>query len=469
MKPVQLLKTLLPGLLPLFIFILADEIWGTKIGLYVAVGFGVVQILVIYLKEKRLDKFVLFDTLLIVVMGLVSIVLENDIFFKLKQGIIGIILVLILGISAYSPKNIMLMMSQRYLNGINISGEHQKYMTRSIKILFWLFLIHTCLVFYSAFFMTKEAWGFISGVLFYMIFGAFFLVELIKNLIIRNKLGKVNDEYLAHVDEEGNIIGRIGRVQAHNGSKQLHPVIHVHIFNNELKILLQKRSLNKKVQPGKWDTAVGGHVSYREPIEKAIEREAFEELGLKDLKYSFLTKYIWESEIEKEMVFVFVAQIHAIKFIPNKERITIQTEDHHYLINRAKITSIQQSQVKGIDYQAKLMKIKSEKQKDVEKISCEFEFIIDDNTVYYKSDDFKSHAAKQSFTQYQHLQEEINALSNRLEQDREAYTEGDTAKKDNLTQSILSDEEKLEYLIKERNEMVLKVRNTEIKYIKNSN
>jgi isopentenyl-diphosphate delta-isomerase type 1 len=319
MKPVQLLKTLLPGLLPLFIFILADEIWGTEIGLYVAVGFGVVQMLVIYLKEKRLDKFVLFDTLLIVVMGLVSIILENDIFFKLKQGIIGIILVLILGISAYSPKNIMLMMSQRYLNGINISGEHQKYMTRSIKILFWLFLIHTYLVFYSAFFMTKEAWGFISGVLFYMIFGIFFLAELIKNLIIRNKLRKVNDEYLAHVDEEGNIIGHIGRVQAHNGSKQLHPVIHVHIFNNELKILLQKRSLNKKVQPGKWDTAVGGHVSYREPIEKAIEREAFEELGLKDLKYSFLTKYIWESEIEKEMVFVFVAQIHAIKFIPNEE------------------------------------------------------------------------------------------------------------------------------------------------------
>lgn len=316
MRIAHLLKTLLPGILPLIVFILADEIWGTKIGLYVAVVFGIVQLTVIYLKEKRLDKFVLFDTILIVAMGVVSIVLENDIFFKLKPGIIGLILVLILGVSAYSPMNIMMTMSQRYLNGIEFSVEQQKSMNRSIKILFWLFFIHTCLVFYSAFFMSKEAWVFISGVLFYIIFAAFFIYELIRGIILRKRN---NEEFFAHIDDEGKILGRISRTQAHDGTKLLHPVIHIHIFNNERKLLLQKRSPNKEIQPGKWDTAVGGHISYGETVEKAVERETKEELGLKNLEYKYLTKYKWESDIELELVFVFLSHIDSINFKPNKE------------------------------------------------------------------------------------------------------------------------------------------------------
>ena len=90
------------------VFILADEIWGTTIGLYVAIGVGLVQLLLIYIKEKKLDKFVLFDTILILLMGVVSIILENDIFFKLKPGIIGLILIAFLGVSAFSPKNLLL-------------------------------------------------------------------------------------------------------------------------------------------------------------------------------------------------------------------------------------------------------------------------------------------------------------------------------------------------------------------------
>lgn len=317
MNAKSLIKTLLPGLLPLFVFIAADEIWGTEIGLYVAVSVGVVQIVAIYIKEKRLDKFVFFDTILIVGLGLVSILLHNDIFFKIKPGVIGIILVAILGFSTFSSKNIMLMMSQRYLKGVKISEEQQQLMNRSIRLMFWLFLAHTILVFYSAFYMSKEAWAFISGVLFYIIFGAYFVVELIKNLISKRKYR--NEEWLAEVDENGKIIGRITRTQAHNGSLKLHPVIHVHIFNNSGNLLLQKRNINKKIQPGKWDTSVGGHISYGEKIEDALERETNEEIGLKNTKFQFLKKYIWQSEIERELVFVFGAKCDNLSFIPNEE------------------------------------------------------------------------------------------------------------------------------------------------------
>lgn len=211
----------------------------------------------------------------------------------------------------------MLKMSERYLKGMQINAEQQKAMLRSIRILFWIFTGHTILVFYSAFFMSKEAWAFISGVLFYLVFGLFFAYEFVRNLINRKK--KPLEEILAEVDVNGKIIGQLTRSQAHNGSKKLHPVIHVHIINSDDQVLLQKRSVTKKIQPGKWDTAVGGHIAYGEALEKAMERETKEELGLKNLKYNFVTKYVWNSEIESELVFVFFAKHNHFNFIPNDE------------------------------------------------------------------------------------------------------------------------------------------------------
>ena len=87
MNKTGLLKKLLPGFIPLFVFIAADEIWGTKIGLFVAVGVGVAELAWVGYKEKRFDKFILFDTLLLVVLGAVSIVLDNDIFFQIETRV----------------------------------------------------------------------------------------------------------------------------------------------------------------------------------------------------------------------------------------------------------------------------------------------------------------------------------------------------------------------------------------------
>lgn len=83
MSRIELLKKLLPGFIPLFVFIAADEIWGTKAGLIVAVAVGIAEMVWVAAREKRLDTFILFDTLLLVVLGAVSILLENDLFFSI--------------------------------------------------------------------------------------------------------------------------------------------------------------------------------------------------------------------------------------------------------------------------------------------------------------------------------------------------------------------------------------------------
>ncbi|MCP5103219.1 MAG: hypothetical protein GY950_07570, partial [bacterium] len=48
MNKMDILKALAPGFLPLIVFIVADSIWGTKIGLIVAVAVGIVEIFVSY-------------------------------------------------------------------------------------------------------------------------------------------------------------------------------------------------------------------------------------------------------------------------------------------------------------------------------------------------------------------------------------------------------------------------------------
>lgn len=112
-------------------------------------------------------------------------------------------------------------------------------------------------------------------------------------------------EWFPLVNENGETIGKATRTDCHNGSKMLHPVVHLHIFNLNGDLFLQKRSMNKDIQPGKWDTAVGGHVDYGEDIEKALRREAREELGIIDFSPVFMKRYIFESTVEKELVNTF--------------------------------------------------------------------------------------------------------------------------------------------------------------------
>ena len=115
----------------------------------------------------------------------------------------------------------------------------------------------------------------------------------------------MKEEWFPLVNESGETIGKATRKSCHNGSKQLHPVVHLHLFNEAGELYLQKRPMSKDIQPGKWDTAVGGHVDYGETIEEALRREVQEELGITDFTPEFITRYVFESSIEKELVNTF--------------------------------------------------------------------------------------------------------------------------------------------------------------------
>jgi isopentenyldiphosphate isomerase len=74
---------------------------------------------------------------------------------------------------------------------------------------------------------------------------------------------------------------------------------------------LQKRSSRKRIQPGKWDSSVGGHVDPGESYEQAAERELAEELGVQLATSGRITAlrhrhdYIWRSPVETEHIRTF--------------------------------------------------------------------------------------------------------------------------------------------------------------------
>lgn len=113
-----------------------------------------------------------------------------------------------------------------------------------------------------------------------------------------------HQELFPIVDEQGNVVGSATRGQCHNGSRLLHPVVHLHVFNSQGEVYLQKRPAWKDIQPGKWDTAVGGHMDYGETPEEALQREACEELGINDFIPQRVGQYVYDSNVERELVYV---------------------------------------------------------------------------------------------------------------------------------------------------------------------
>ncbi len=117
-------------------------------------------------------------------------------------------------------------------------------------------------------------------------------------------------EMFPEVDESGNIIGGMTRAEAHDGTKRMHPVVHLHVFNSHGELYLQHRATWKSVQPDKWDTATGGHVDMGEDVMTALAREVNEEIGLAKGSYTpkLVKTYVYENNIERELVYVFTTE-----------------------------------------------------------------------------------------------------------------------------------------------------------------
>lgn len=142
------------------------------------------------------------------------------------------------------------------------------------------------------------------------------------NGLIRCRTGGSNSkvEYLNCVDQNGVDIAPKPRMECHGNPGHLHRVVHILVENSRGQLLAQKRSTVKDIQPGRWDTAVGGHVQPGEDNRRAAIRECIEEIGISPENLTELYRYIWVSDMESEWVTTFRA-VHDGPFIFDTDEI----------------------------------------------------------------------------------------------------------------------------------------------------
>lgn len=81
------------------------------------------------------------------------------------------------------------------------------------------------------------------------------------------------------LDEDGNPTGETMLRGAYMRSGQYHLVVHIWVVDGHGRILLQKRSMRRRLMPGAW-AATGGSAIAGEDSETAARRELYEELGI---------------------------------------------------------------------------------------------------------------------------------------------------------------------------------------------
>ena len=93
------------------------------------------------------------------------------------------------------------------------------------------------------------------------------------------------NELVEIYSSSGNKTGKKELLRVAHQKGYPHATVHLWLFTNSGNLVIQKRSINKKINPNIWDIiSVAGHVKFGESIEDAVIREAKEELNLKILK-----------------------------------------------------------------------------------------------------------------------------------------------------------------------------------------
>ena len=98
------------------------------------------------------------------------------------------------------------------------------------------------------------------------------------------------DELFFVVDEHDNPLSPLPRKLVH-GHGVWHRVSHVWILDGVGNVLCQQRSLQKELNPGRWEPFFGGHLGPQEGYEEGAKRELNEEIGFNTDDITLLETY----------------------------------------------------------------------------------------------------------------------------------------------------------------------------------
>jgi intracellular septation protein A len=314
-----LLRALLPGLAPILVYVAADAIFGEVVGLVVGLATGVAEFIYTLVRQRRADPFVAADTALLAVAGGLSLLLKNDMFFKLKPAVIEGVLAASLGVLLLMPPAVLKGWLGSQLRGITFPDSTLPFMKRSLALMTLALVAHAGLTVWAALALSTAAWGFISGGLLYILFGAVALGQFIAARVSahRRRSAAGPGSPLPVIDETGKVLRVAAAAECHQGPGTLHPRVHLLVTDGLGTGALYLRPAASPAGGTSgamtWEQSMSFHVHADRTLESALALEMGRQLGIaflpggaKEDGPRLAAKYRRDDQSESEMIFFFL-------------------------------------------------------------------------------------------------------------------------------------------------------------------
>lgn len=179
----QLRSLLIAGLLPVIAFTIIEEKYGVLWGLVAGMVFGVGEIAFEWFRHKRVSGVTLAGNGLLLTLGVVSLLTQEGIWFKLQPALIeGAFALLLIGSVVWGkPLLVVLMQKQGVFEKVPVEA-HGFLRARFAGLTFRVgvfFGLHAAIATWAAFYWSTTAWATLKGLGFTLSLFAYMGLEML--------------------------------------------------------------------------------------------------------------------------------------------------------------------------------------------------------------------------------------------------------------------------------------------------
>ena len=162
MKKPQALTLFFGGILPLVAFALIEDQYGTLAGIIAGMVFGLGEVIYEYIRAKKVSAITWASNLMILILGGLSLISSDGIWFKLQPALFEGFFALFLWGSLLAKKNILVLMAEKQGQMMPLA-LHDKMKGFAFRLGLF-FVLHMGLAVWSAYHWTTAQWALLKGV-----------------------------------------------------------------------------------------------------------------------------------------------------------------------------------------------------------------------------------------------------------------------------------------------------------------
>lgn len=303
------------GLLPVLIFILAENFFPYTISFLFSAFFSIVLYAFWGLRRKgEMYRFVLYSVAVTQLLFLAFLLFGNKTLLdKYASLFMCMLFVLVLTYTMFRRRPLM-----RKFRNVEMTSDELGFLNASLNEFFFviqiiqtLFAFHLFVVLFYLILPESEKNPGYEPFLFrhaFLVLGlGLILYEYIRLIIMRGYLRK--EVWLPVLNDKGKVIGRIAHsVSAASSRKFYHPVVRVAVVYNGM-LYLTKRDQASLVSPGSLDYPFKYYVRFQQSIEDAVYEALSANFPRESVSPRFLIRYKFENETVKSQVSVYVVYL----------------------------------------------------------------------------------------------------------------------------------------------------------------